>query len=150
MIEQYQLVEWDVHHGTLYGLPKSSLDEASKGNGIPVIRTESNGARTLKRNLQGLYNILLVGVVPDSYEQTWERLVNDESLSFDGAVGRFTDSIEMNNALPELADFYLHNSIEPIGDKEESKRRSSLALRALVLETVLAKNRMKITYSTAN
>ncbi len=137
MIEEYELVEWDVHHGgTLYGLPRRSLEEAIRRNpnGVPLIRTESNGARTLKRTLVGKYNNVRVGVAVKGYPILWRRLLKDPELTFDQAAGRLIDSVGINNALPELANYYLDNSDEPIGNEAESIRRSSLALKTLVSE----------------
>jgi guanylate kinase len=144
MIAKFELVEWDVHHGNLYGLPKRSLEEALTRSGVPVIRAESNGAITLRKNLKGIYNVLIVGVLPDSYEQIWQRLKEDTELPYHLGVKRFNDSINITNLLPQLVHFYLHNSADPAGDNVEGKQATARSFEKLINALLIAQSGRKI------
>lgn len=104
LIEQYELIESDVHHGNLYGLPKQSLDKALV-NGHALIRTESEGAKVIHRKLGDKYNLLTVFVVPDSYDQLWDR-INGRGQETD----RMLKSLEYVKEAKTLANFFIHNT----------------------------------------
>ncbi len=138
MVVKYNLIEWNVHHGgTLYGLPFTSLTDAisRNPNATVVIRTETNGAATLKRKLEGRFNLLIVGVLPDSYEQLWSRLTRSlkNKNDYKDAVARFLDSVSMTNALPGLVNYYLHNHQDPNLSEEENILNSAEALKRLLM-----------------
>ncbi len=104
LIDQYELIESDVHHGNLYGLPKQSLDKALE-KGHALIRTESEGAKVINQKLKDKYNLLTVFVVPDSYDQLWNRISGRGQ-----EIDRMLKSLEYVKEAKSLTNFFIHNT----------------------------------------
>lgn len=104
LISEYGLVESDHHHGNFYGLPEASLLAANQGGKIPIVRTESQGALTITEKLSSKYNLLIVGIMPDSYEIIW-GFINQREFP----QKRFEESVQMVETLPQIANYILLN-----------------------------------------
>lgn len=78
LILEHELVEYDVHNGRLYGLPRSSIK--TDGNIPAVIRTENEGLKTIKKELGSDFNVISIFVVPDSFSTLVNRIKDRENL----------------------------------------------------------------------
>ncbi|MDO8498549.1 MAG: hypothetical protein Q7S44_02080 [bacterium] len=119
LIKEYDLIEHDEHHGHLYGIPRKSLKGVSK-NGVSLIRVDAAGVKTLAKIMRGIANLLVVFIVPDSFEQLWERIQGRGE-----ETERFLKSIEYIKEAPSFSHFYLHN-------KEGQEKQSQRALEKLL------------------
>lgn len=100
----YDLVESDPHNNNLYGLPRKSLEMAKIGR-PGIIHTENNGAKTLRTKLGGEYNFIVVFVMPESYQQLWERMENrnDKPVRLKKGVEEIADA-------KNIANYYIRNN----------------------------------------
>lgn len=111
LIEEYNLIEFDLHHQNIYGLPKSSLTNAAQ-QGPVIVRNEPKGAKTLFQKLQGQFNIIILFVVPDSWQQIFER-IHRKGEERDNVLTRLEDSLNMLLLSEETAHFYIHSTTNP-------------------------------------
>ena len=104
LIKEYELIESDMHHGEVYGLPKSSLNSInSEVSGI--IHTENNGAKTLIKELGSKFNIVCIFVIAESYEILWERMKDRNNK-----VIRLEKSVEEIKDAKNIANYFLLNN----------------------------------------
>ncbi|WKZ31269.1 MAG: hypothetical protein QY318_00645 [Candidatus Dojkabacteria bacterium] len=113
LINEYELIESSTTHGNLYGLPKSSLDEALAAGRTPLIVNEPDAVLELRRKLKGLFNIAVVFVMPDSWSDSFHRIDSSGAVR-DNLKQRFVDSVEMLRQSESTAHFYLHNAQFPL------------------------------------
>lgn len=111
LIKEYDLVEYNMHHNNLYGLPRHSLEQAV-GKGAAIVRNEPNGARTLIQTLSDSYTIVVLFLIPDSWMQIYER-INTPHQKRDSIRTRLEDSLRWVSQSKEVTHFYIHNSIHP-------------------------------------
>ena len=109
LVGEYRLLEHDVHHGNVYGMPEVSLNEAIR-QGIALVRVDLNGAETISSLYQGKANVMVVFIVPDNFEQIWDRI-----RGRDNALTRMRDSVGDVIKAPNVAHFYLHNGYDARG-----------------------------------
>ncbi len=107
---EYDLVESDVHHGNLYGLPASSLQWPARGK-HKVILTEPSALDTIADVAPG-YNHLRIFLVPDSWQQIYLRIVAEDGYR-DNLMTRLADSARWWEEAPEYAHFFIHNTEDP-------------------------------------
>lgn len=108
LITEYDLVEHNVHHGNMYGLPQASLGLTAK-KGIVVVRNEPTGAKSLYEKLHNDYTVCIVFVVPDSWQQILERVQKPGEIR-DNIVTRLRDSVSMLEKSKDITHFYIHNT----------------------------------------
>jgi guanylate kinase len=70
---EYDLVEMDIHHDDVYGLPSANLSEAGQDR-TALLNTDTRGIRTLRRKLVGKYALTSVLISPDSAEELERRM----------------------------------------------------------------------------
>jgi guanylate kinase len=116
LIKEYDLVEYDFHHGNLYGLPRERLKDIEESEEISVILNEPQGARRLEEILGDRYNILVVFIVPESWTSILRR-VDRSGRMRDHLKQRFVDSLEMLRQSKEVAHIYLQNSQFPLDSR---------------------------------
>lgn len=108
LIKEYELIEHDVHNGYLYGLPKSSLQNADR-NKVILIRTEINGVTALTEELKNEFNLVTIFVLPDSWTLIYKR-VNLPGLQRTNIATRIEAAVDWIDRSPDVANFYLHNT----------------------------------------
>lgn len=139
LIDEYDLIESDIHHGNIYGLPKANLYAAAQKPGLTVIRTEPTGAKTLLQKLSVEFNVVVLGVVPDSPEVVKARIfarVEQSGKGDENPELRFNESMVWVDGFPALVHLVLHNTEKNVnypGLDEPIKglEASVLSLRAL-------------------
>lgn len=109
LIEEYNLIESDMHHGNIYGLPKESLQEVLEAGKVPLIVNDPDGVKDLTQILDDQFNIVAIFIIPDSWISVLKR-VNQSGSVRDNLKQRFVDSVEMLRQSEQTAHFYLHNS----------------------------------------
>lgn len=109
LMKEYDLIEHDFHHGAWYGVPRKSLEQALERN-VALVRVEVDGARTISREYKDKANILIIFIVPDSFEEIWQRIYGRNN-----SIIRLKESIDWVKQAPEITNFYLYNHQE--GDK---------------------------------
>lgn len=107
LIEEYDLIEYDPHHENLYGLPRKSLEEAS-AKGTVLLRSDVAAVKTYHEKLSDKYNIATIFVVPESYEQIWERM---NATGRTNLEVRFNDSVDYVKDAPDVTNYYLYNQV---------------------------------------
>ncbi len=70
---EYRLIETDVHHGDVYGLPAGNLESISTDK-TPLLNTDTRGIRSLKKNLVGTFSIVSFLICPPSAEELASRM----------------------------------------------------------------------------
>ena len=81
LIENKQLLEYNVYSGNYYGTPKAPVEKAiAEGNEI-LIEIDVNGAEEVRKNCKDYYSVF---IMPPSFEVLRERL-----------IGRGTDKMEV-------------------------------------------------------
>lgn len=81
LIENKQLLEYNVYCGNYYGTPKAPVEKAiAEGNEI-LIEIDVNGAEEVRKNCKDYYSVF---IMPPSFEVLRERL-----------IGRGTDKMEV-------------------------------------------------------
>ncbi|MDQ3098715.1 MAG: hypothetical protein M3Q44_03135 [bacterium] len=103
LISEYGLVEHDRHFGGLYGLPYSSL-ESALSRGIPLVRTEVKGVKTIVNFLKGKMNCVVVFIVAESFSQIWDRISTRNNIE----ERKETALSEVKEA-PHTSNYYLFN-----------------------------------------
>lgn len=101
--EGIKLIEYDEHNGHIYGLPESSLIEAANKGPVLVV-TESIGVQTLREKLGDKYNIVSIFILPENYEQVWER-----NQGRGNETERFKEAIEYIKEAPKIANYFILN-----------------------------------------
>lgn len=124
LIREYELIESDSHHGNLYGLPLSSIRKAVSattgvsGSQAPVIRTEMKGVDTIRQKLAGQFNIIVVGILPDSWDVVRAKVYERVELSGkkdENPEMRLEESRRWVEQYEEKVNLVLHNSFEEGG-----------------------------------
>jgi guanylate kinase len=93
----------------VYGLPLSSL--LKNGEGIPVIRPDINGAKTLHKNLPKFgFQPLSIALMPDSWEQIYKILLNEREGSIEEKNSRILEDVENIPLYKDTVNYFLHNS----------------------------------------
>jgi len=110
LIIEYNLIEHDGHHGSVYGLPYSSLENRTKKPSL--IRTENKGLKTIMEKLQADYNIISVFIVPDNYEILLSRIQGRGNLEL-----RMAKSVEEVKEARELVNYVILNGDNPEDEK---------------------------------
>lgn len=126
--EGIELIEYDEHHGHIYGLPRKSLDEAA-AKGPVLVRTDNAGAKTFKETLGESYNVVSVFILPEDFEQIWERIQGRGNEHI-----RFKESIEYVQTASEVTNFYLLN--KEYRDPKIGIENSQEAFLGLIAELV--------------
>lgn len=110
LIQEYDLIEHQEVHGFLYGLPRRSLNEIRENDPskIPALILEPNGAKTVNDMLSCEFNVMNVGIIPDNWDQLFNRSIKTRSEEV--SIKRFYDSITIYEGLRKLANYYIHNS----------------------------------------
>lgn len=104
-VEEYSLIEHDVHHGNLYGIPRTNIEEA---NGVPIVDLDVHGVINIFRTLGGLYLINSVLVIPPDFETLMSRF-NER----DNADARIDAAVECIEKAPSLVDMIFLNRTVP-------------------------------------
>ena len=116
IIREHDLVECDIHYGSVYGLPRKSL--LVEGKGIPVVRPDINGTITLQEELpkHGFLPIS-IAVLPDNWEQMYKIILENRDGTLEDKNSRFREDID---SLPYYlsVNFFLHNSRFKCGDMD--------------------------------
>ena len=101
---EYDLVESDVHHDDVYGLPGANLAEASVDK-MALLNTDTRGIRTLRSRLLSEYALTSVLVCPDSAEELEKRMgqLNHKSLA------RLAMAQAYLEEAPGCVDYVYHN-----------------------------------------
>jgi guanylate kinase len=128
LINEYDLVEYNIHHNNLYGLPQHSLEQALK-EGSAIIRNEPNGARTILKKLNDTYNISVLFLIPDSWTQIFER-INTPNQKRDNIRTRLEDSLTFLTQSKSITHYYIHNSI----DRNLYQNNSNNSIAAMCLQ----------------
>ena len=114
--KEYDLVESDPHHGNLYGLPSASLKK--EGEGIPIVRTDIHGIKTLQEKLPEFgFQPISIGIMPDTWEQVYESIMKRNSESPSDAERRLQEDIESSHLYSEYINYFIHNSRDEIGGR---------------------------------
>lgn len=108
LIKEYALLEYNQHHDNIYGLPRKSLVNALK-QGPVIIRNEPHGAQTLIQKLGDQYNIIVLFILPDSWEQIYKR-IHRKGQERDNVFTRLQDSKHMLSESKNSTHFYIHNT----------------------------------------
>jgi guanylate kinase len=121
LVAEYNLVEYDIHHNNLYGLPRASILKAAAHGGVPVIRTDNSGVRTLLQKLSD-YNPVAIAVLPDSFADIVDRIEARPQAGNENVEVRIADSARWVGEIEELAHLVLHNTRECCGGVAGAER----------------------------
>lgn len=137
LVKEYKLLEYAEHSGSVYGVPRTSIDLALR-SGVATIRTGIHAVKILGRKLKGEVNLIKVFILPDSYEQVWIRLQGreDERARLEETRNCIENSFE-------LTHFYIHNTEYP--EKYTNDRHiSGLDLSQKALRFLIDKYRKRL------
>jgi guanylate kinase len=112
LIEEYGLVEHDVHHGDVYGLPEANIS-APGSEELPLLNTDTRGIRTLQKRLDGEFAVTSVLVCPDSAIEL-QRRVGELNQS---ALGRLATAQAYLEEAPTCVNYVLHNKTSDTPEK---------------------------------
>lgn len=119
LIAEYNLVECNSHYNNIYGLPLASLERASIHGGLPLVRNDINGVKHLRETLHEKFNILAIGIIPDSWEQVIESICNrEEHISQEDLDCRLSQDANSIALYPELVNFVIQNHRGKVGEKD--------------------------------
>lgn len=119
LIKEHDLIEFDVHHGNVYGLPRQNLYNAAH-QGVVIMQNEPNGARTLVQKVGEDFNIVVLFIVPDTWSQMLERMRHVHETR-DNELMRLEDSLQWLTSSREVTHYYLHSTESPETYGEYSK-----------------------------
>jgi guanylate kinase len=105
---EYNLLESSEHYRALYGLPKSSLDKFT-GSVLPLARVDINGIETYRKIFKGVYNIFVVGILPDSWNQIESAIRERQSNEGDIEL-RISQDRSNINRYSNLVNYIIQNS----------------------------------------
>ncbi len=156
LIDEYELIETDVHHGNVYGLPKQSLYGA-EDHQVLIIQNEPNGAKTLKQKLSDDFNIIILFIVPDSWQQMYERMTRKQE-GRDNIETRIEDSLRWMEQEKQLANFVVLNTEQTISADSNTKTGLDIVIRSITqllddlvknLDSHLTKEQYKVLHEKA-
>lgn len=104
LVGEYDLAEYSLHHGDIYGLPKQNLTSIAADK-IPLLNTDTEGIASLRKSLAGEYILASIMVCPESAEQLEERMRAVQRYSW----ARMETALGYLEAAPDTADFILVN-----------------------------------------
>lgn len=129
LVAEYDLIETDVHHGNVYGLPRQSL-YGSDNHQVIIIQNEPNGAKTLKQQLSEDFNIIILFIVPDSWQQMYERMTRKHE-GRDNIETRIDDSLRWMEQEKQLANFVVHNTEQNLSADGSTKTGLDIVIRSV-------------------
>lgn len=132
--ETYNLVEHDGHHGAVYGLPMSSLEKVKAHSKVGIIRTETNGLKTIKDKLEGEFNIISVFITADSYETLAKRIQDRNNY-----IVRMEKAPDEIRAAKGNVNFIIINPEHPMG-REAGEEEIADKLQQLFDSFILFQN----------
>lgn len=124
LILEYGLIEHNKFNGFVYGIPLSEL-ETTMSKGTAVLLIDPHGVKVISEALYGKATIVVVFIVPENYEQLWERIKNRENPEQRLSISR--DEIE---SAPRTSHYYLFNPV--IYNNTPGLPQAQNALRKLV------------------
>lgn len=104
LVQEYSLVEHEVNNGFVYGLPLASLQDALQ-NSVTVLVNDNFAYRQIRSVVGDSANCLCVFVVPDSFDQLWQRVRIREN-----GKQRLLDAVRFIKDAPNVAHYYIHNA----------------------------------------
>lgn len=123
LVQEYSLVEHEVNNGFVYGLPLTSLQAAFQ-NPVTVLVNDNFAYRQIRDTVGNSANCLCVFVVPDSFDQLWQRVRTREN-----GEQRLRDAVRFIKDAPNVAHYYIHNaSIEGGLEAAQSAMHSIIQL----------------------
>lgn len=140
LIEEYGLIESDVNHGNLYGLPKSSLKEALEGEKIPLLVNEPDAVKEIVRAVRGEFNVMVIFVVPDSW-MTVLRRMESTTEKRDSLKERFIESVDMLRKSEGTTHFFVHNSEFPLDPRYQTGLSEACDYLSQLVEDVTSGHR---------
>lgn len=112
---QYNLVEHDGHHGAVYGLPRSNIDKFKGQDIVGIIRTETNGVKTIQEKLAKEFNLITVFISADSYEVLAKRINGRNNFAVRMEKSTYEIEEVLNNR--SINNFIIMNPENPNGQK---------------------------------
>ncbi|MEI7578905.1 MAG: hypothetical protein WCJ58_02570 [bacterium] len=114
-----RLVEFNQHDGNLYGLPEASITKALAVNdsqALPVVRTEINGAVTIKAKFQDQYNVIIIAIEPDEITSLLGIIKTERAgASLDIRIARVKQEIE---GAQREANLFVQNTHKTVAGKK--------------------------------
>lgn len=137
LVDEYGLVEHDRHYSGVYGLPLSSLEATSDSSAIPLLRIDINGVQHIRELLSERFNILAIGVIPDTWEQVAAAISERESgLQVEEKIAvRLAEDRVSIARYSECINFVVQNHRGKVGDvdgKVYAQELLSLLLRSVI------------------
>ncbi len=74
LIKTYDLLEYNIHAGNLYGTPRNELMNAINKYKNSILVCENNGAKSIYNALKKECNLLVIFIIPDSLSQIRRRM----------------------------------------------------------------------------
>jgi len=128
LIQEYKLLECDFHHGSYYGLSLHSLPQDDSI--LPLlIRSEPVTAKKLFEILKRLFKVIIVMIVPDSYEQMKKRIFDSTRTN---PELRYQESLKMIEESPSYVHYYIHNSENPLSNGMSGLQASVVAIEEIL------------------
>lgn len=104
LIREYDLIEYDLHIGNLYGVPRRSLYKIKENGKHAISDLESAGAHTLKLTLANDFNVIVFSVVPEKLSD-----IIDVASKRENKNERIVHSINEIVKGKTIADYYVYN-----------------------------------------
>lgn len=108
LVSEHSLIEYDIHHGNMYGLPEASLRATPEGK-VPVLDIDIHGVKTIRERLGDEYLVRAVLVTPPSHAELLRRLQDNIR---DNQSERLLAAVECIKLAPDLVDLIYVNTYE--------------------------------------
>lgn len=124
----YGLLECQNYGGSFYGTPFASVEAAAHDTPeLPIIlKNECEGVAKIKRQVEDKLNVVTLGLVPESYQQLWNRMT-DRNNRLERMVESFKYAVEVQR----VANFIIRNRETP-GTPAKGIRSTAEQLIALI------------------
>jgi len=115
LISEYDLIESDAHSNSFYGLPRKSLHrQKTSVNSLPVVRVDINGAKTIREKLEREFNVLVIALVPDTWEQIKTAIRGRQRMDQTELEIRLKEDKDSIVMFPNIVHYILQNTRDNI------------------------------------
>ncbi len=102
---EYGLIEYNIFNGSVYGIPLLNVEKSlHKGNAMILMTVDK--LDVLREKLHGKANIVALFIVPESFEQLFERVGQRENPG-----QRLQISLREIQQAPSVAHYYIFNPV---------------------------------------
>ncbi len=113
LTEKYKLIEFSLHDGNFYGINEQSIEEAITNKRSTLIKTDINGAFSLKKLLVGRANTVIICIHPADPHQ-FDNVIENQRVG-ENITAKITTALQTTMQTEFIANYIILNSFKEKG-----------------------------------